>query len=404
MKSYVTRQQVREINRKLFANDLIYSEEDNKNTLETLLYDIIIKYDPTDKIAGVPTIIEIKEESLNKDLLEKINLLNTQAVIFQVNNKMLEDHDNIDIIQMLKADKFSIIVELNKDDSMFTIAKILADYIKFDIQNIPDGMQNEVFTCKKLAYNVNTPEDFALAETAHIDLYEGTYISPSSRLEIDDIKHSRVNFLELIALINNSSTKLEDVVKVIQRDSLISAQLIRLSNSAYFGGRKRTESIEKAVIRLGLENIKKWVFLLQFSTHNNESDELIRQSYHKAIFCESIVKSARLKDISPSEAYLIGLFSLIDTLTGKPMDSEITKLHLTEVVEDALVYREGIGGQLLNLIKAYEEGKWNKVDKYIATFKLNKDKIYRLYFNSLEAVTKLWKELTRLQEGSDKTK
>ena len=101
-------------------------------------------------------------------------------------------------------------------------------------------------------------------------------------------------------------------------------------------------------------------------------------------------------DIKENDAYLIGLFSTLDILTGRPMDLELSSMNLNEVIEEALVYRDGIGGTLLNLVKSYEEVNWKRVDKYIDTFKINKDKIFKMYFESLDEVTKLWNSLTEL--------
>lgn len=399
MESYVSRQQVREINRKLFANDIIYSGED-KGTLEVLIANIIQRYDPEDSMAGVPSILELKESNLDNDTLEKILLLSTDSVIIQINNRLLGMPEKVAIIKKIKEHGYRIIIEINKEDEVFTLARIFADIIKFDIQEIssvPDTAfaVKTNFNCKKLAYNVDTPNYYAIAEAANIDYYEGTYISPSTEIEIQSDKHSQVNFIEVIALINNNAT-IKDLSNVIARDSLMSAQVIRLSNSVYYGALYRIESVENAIIRIGLDNLKRWIFLLQFSKNDNVPEELLQTSYHRAILSERLVKECKIKGIKETDAYLIGLFSTLDALTGRAMNSEISKLHVSEVVEDALIYRDGIGGTIINLIRAYEEANWHRVDKYIEQFKIKKEKMFKIYFESLDEVTKLWKSLTEL--------
>ena len=331
-----------------------------------------------------------------EDLLSKEGLLNKQSVILQFNSKMLENRGNVDHLSKLKQKGFQIIIEINKDDTVFTLTKTLADFIKFDIKDIPVGIINQDFVCKKIAYNVDEAEDYVLVESSDIELYEGNYINVGTVSEVEEIKHSKFNFLEIISTMNKPDANIREITRVIQRDSLMSAQLIRLSNSAYFRSTKRIVSIQDAIVRIGLNNLRKWIFLLQFSTSNNADEEFIREAYQKAIFCERIVDRSKVKGITSDEAYIIGLFSTLDMLTGKPMASEIASLRLSEVIEDALVYRDGIGGTLLNLVKAYEEGKWDRVDKYQSTFKLSKDKIYRTYYDSVMDANKLWDELTKL--------
>ena len=56
----------------------------------------------------------------------------------------------------------------------------------------------------------------------------------------------------------------------------MTAQVIRLSNSAYYGARYRITSIDDAIVRIGLSNLKRWVFLLQFSKNDNVPEELLQ--------------------------------------------------------------------------------------------------------------------------------
>lgn len=401
MNSYVSRQQVREINRKLFANDIVYQETD-KETLITLISGIIQRYNASDSVSGVPTIIEVKLDYIEDDIFETISLMSVDSVILQFNSKAFLDPKKTAVIKRFKEDKYKILIEVNPDDQVFTLAKIFADIVKFDINNIPEAMiksSTNQFQCKKLACNVNKPEDYVLAESAGIDYYEGTYISPSTEIEIEKNEHSQVNFIEIITLINDEKSDIKDISKVVSRDSLMSSQIIRLSNSAYFYSSTHIESVHDAIVRVGMQNLKRWVFLLQFSRNSNVPEELLQTSYHRAVFCESIIKEYNKKaEIKPSDAYLIGLFSTLDILTGHPIDSELSRMNLSETVEDALIYRDGIGGQLLNLVRAYEEANWNKVERFIKSFGLNKDKMFKVYFNSLDEVTKLWQSLTRLGE------
>ena len=374
MEGYVTRQQIRAINRKLFANEMVYSSE-NTNDFITLVSGIIASYNPEDEMAGIPTVLEIKEGMLLDidKILNAITLLDPKSVMFQVNSRVFTDKKISNNVSEIWKLKYPIIVEINADDKVFSQAKLVASYIKFDIHNIPEELAGAGFDVPKIAYNVDSAEDFTLAEAANINYYEGTYISPKTSVELEDSQHSEVNFIELMALMNNEKT-----------------------DSAYFGGRTRIESVNDAIVRVGFANLKKWIFLLQFSRHNGVPEELLQTSYHRAIFCEAIQRESKNKEIKANEAYLVGLFSTLDALTGKPVDEQIAKMNLSQVIEDALIYRDGIGGTLLNLTRAYEEANWGRVERYLVQFKLNKDKIFKIYFDSLESVTKLWQSLTEL--------
>ena len=60
---------------------------------------------------------------------------------------------------------------------------------------------------------------------------------------------------QLISLIDNDSTEIEDIASVIQNDPALTASLLKIANSAWFMAREPATSIETAVIRIGLNEI-----------------------------------------------------------------------------------------------------------------------------------------------------
>lgn len=61
---------------------------------------------------------------------------------------------------------------------------------------------------------------------------------------------------ELMALVNNENADMNKISEKIALDPVISARILRLSNSSHFGRGRTVSSIEEAVIRLGLGPIR----------------------------------------------------------------------------------------------------------------------------------------------------
>lgn len=60
--------------------------------------------------------------------------------------------------------------------------------------------------------------------------------------------------LELQKLINNPDCDVDDILRLIKVDSVLTGKFITLSNSVFFGGgREKTDKIEVAVVRLGVK-------------------------------------------------------------------------------------------------------------------------------------------------------
>ena len=395
-RKFMVRQQVREINRKLFANDMIL-EESNEVMIDEIIASIIQNSSLDSDVYKVPTILQVHEELITKETLDKILMVDKNSILVEFNSAIFTDREKTDIVKFLKNEGYKIIIKINKTDTVFTLVSIFADIVKLNIKEIPENFLTSRVTCKKLAYNVTTPEDYAIAEASNMDYYEGTYISPSETVNIDTGNKSEVNFVEVLAAISNEKNSSSDIAKIIQRDSLMSAQIIRLSNSAYFYSRSKIESVSDAITRIGLNNLKRWIMLLQFGSSRNVPEELLQTSYFRAVILERIALKGKNRIINSNDAFLIGLFSTLDILTGHSIEQEISSMNLNEVVEDALIYREGVGGKLLNLVKSYEDAKWDRVNRYIETFNIDKDTMYRLYFDSLQEVQKLWQQLMGLK-------
>ena len=124
--------------------------------------------------------------------------------------------------------------------------------------------------------------------------------------------------LDLNALLGNSSVDLKKVANIIRTDPSLSAQVLRLCNSALFGLRRRVISIEQAAVLLGTERLRTLVLtcsVMQFAGKRLPQEQLLpfwEHSFLAALLSERI---ARQVDYCEKEqAYLGGLLHDIGQL------------------------------------------------------------------------------------------
>ena len=129
----MVRQQVREINRKLFANDLIL-EDSNQIMINEIIASILQNISLDEDVYKVPTILQVENDLLNKETLDKIMMVDKNSLFVEVNSSVFEHRDKTDIVKYLKNEGYKIIVRINKTDTVFTLVSILADIIKIDIK------------------------------------------------------------------------------------------------------------------------------------------------------------------------------------------------------------------------------------------------------------------------------
>ena len=80
----------------------------------------------------------------------------------------------------------------------------------------------------------------------------------------------------------------------------------------------------------------------------------------------------------------MGLFSLIDTLTGRPMDQALVDLPLSSATHEALLGRPNPVRRLLDLIQAFERADWEGAGDLIETLGLDRDMVPSIYFDAVE--------------------
>src|SRR6267142_5434702 len=124
--------------------------------------------------------------------------------------------------------------------------------------------------------------------------------------------------LDLNALLSSQSVDLKKVGAVIRTDPSLSAQVLRLCNSALFGLRRRVISIEQAAVMLGTERLRTLVLtcsLMQFAGKRLSNEQLAsfwQHSFLSALLSERIAR--QVDYFEKEQAYLGGLLHDIGQL------------------------------------------------------------------------------------------
>jgi HD-like signal output (HDOD) protein len=124
--------------------------------------------------------------------------------------------------------------------------------------------------------------------------------------------------LDLNALLGSAAVDLKKVGKVIRTDPSLSAQVLRLCNSALFGLRRRVISIEQAAVLLGTERLRTLVLtcsVMQFAGKRLPTEKLHafwQHSFLAALLSERIAR--HVDYFEKEQAYLGGLLHDIGQL------------------------------------------------------------------------------------------
>lgn len=130
----------------------------------------------------------------------------------------------------------------------------------------------------------------------------------SGQLDVPQLPSTSMAALELA---NRPSVEMRQLVEVIERDPLVTSELLRTANSALYATKAEAASLQQAVMRVGLRSVRNVVFgaamkgSLGASKRLNEyAEEVWRQAQAVAVVARALGERAGL---DRDQAYLIGL-------------------------------------------------------------------------------------------------
>ena len=146
------------------------------------------------------------------------------------------------------------------------------------------------------------------------------------------------------------------------------------------------KSLKHALALLGLKKIREFsTILLLKRLGNDKPDELIVTSLIRGRFAEGLAMQIGRVDRS-GEAFLVGIFSLVDALLDRPMQQVLDELPVAEEVAAAL---QGVLSFILDTVISYEQADWTQHDECLRSLATSDEPIQELYFEAVEWAEKI---------------
>jgi EAL and modified HD-GYP domain-containing signal transduction protein len=163
--------------------------------------------------------------------------------------------------------------------------------------------------------------------------------------------------LKLLAQITRDADT-RDIEATLKHDPQLSVQLLRLVNSVAFAPSTRINSFAHAITLLGRRQLQRWLQLLLYASQatSAQGNPLLASAALRATLMEGLCKATGSDRTTQDEAFMVGMFSLLEALFAQPLAVIIEPLQLTRTVGSALLQRTGALGDLLSLVEAAENG------------------------------------------------
>jgi len=185
--------------------------------------------------------------------------------------------------------------------------------------------------------------------------FQGYWFARPVIVEGQTLRPAQATILQLINLVRKQAST-NEIEELLKRDPTLSFNLLRFINSAGFGMRNEVTSFKHAVMLLGLKRLFKWAALLMTTSKASDTPSAVGTTAVVRGRLMELLASEILPQEESDNAFVVGVFSLLDTMLGMSMESALATLTLPDNVTNALLHRTGPLSPFLELTEACETG------------------------------------------------
>jgi EAL and modified HD-GYP domain-containing signal transduction protein len=398
MFSYVARQAIYNVDKRVFAYELLFRDGDSNcfpdmspdEATSSMIANSHLTVGIEDITFNKPAFINFHKDTLLyrfPSTLDPLSVVIEIVETVEVNDELVQACKHIrDLGYQLALDDYDFA-------SRWDIFLPFVDFIKVEVEEIEKQGAAAVTKIQALnaqgikiiAEKVETHEQFERFKNMGVKLFQGYFLARPEMIRHRDLNASLHSVTELVGLSHSSNFDTKEVVKVIERDVGLSYKLMRFINNPMINKRQKIESLQHAINYMGHVEIKKFIALLALANMRGEKPtELLIQSLVRARFCSLMSIELELPE-NPPTSFILGLFSMLDALLDQPMEGLAEKLPVGEELRDALCRKnvDSTMGLQMRACIAFEEANWDEIDYIALQFDLTGARLYTLYYEAM---------------------
>ena len=231
---------------------------------------------------------------------------------------------------------------------------------------------------RKIALNVDSYEMSGWLADCGFELCDGHYLTARHPVFGKEPDLTRLKLLKLLNLVERDGDT-HDIEEIFREEPKLSYNLLRLVNSVAVGARTRIRNFSQAIAILGRRQLQRWLQLLIYA--NNLSDgngphPLMQLAALRGrlmeLLCKAIDPEPGKYDLSDN-AFMTGMFSLLDVLINLPIAEILKELPLEDQVMNALKFPKqgGMLGDLLTVVVSVESGDFAAAEAVLSRLNIS---------------------------------
>lgn len=170
--------------------------------------------------------------------------------------------------------------------------------------------------------------------------------------------------LKLMQEVNVESPNLNKIEELLKRDVTLSFKIMRYAQNILYNTRGvsgfRSQSLRDIVVYLGINEMRRFVLMACLTSFDNVTNtEIYYLSLIRAKFCELVAERTSAASLS-NDAFMVGLFSLLDVILGLPLEELMGQIAVSPEVATALENESGRLYPFVQLARLFELRRWEE--------------------------------------------
>lgn len=399
MEVYIARQPIFNRNMDVYGYELLYrrsinnfyeGKDDNSSTAE-LINNAFLTMRFEELTGGTRGFINFSEEMIENEIHL---LLPKEVVIIEILERVKVTDKVIEACKKMKRNGYKLALDDFVFDESYLPLIEIADIIKIEFTSVPYESQRELikkygYRIKFLAEKIETREEYQLSLEMGYDYFQGYFFSKPVIVKSKELVGLNVNLVRILDELNKKEPRYQRITEIIESDLGLSFKLLKIVNAVIFGSRRKIYSIKQALVMFGIDDIKKWIYLLMLKeTQNNENKELIKSSLVRGKLMELMAFEIGMNN-KHFELYLTGMFASIDVLLDQSMEEILKELPFDIEVKNALLGQDNEFRKILDIVLNYEMLNWSKLEGQGLFINITQTRFMDMYIEALKWVMEL---------------
>ncbi len=399
---YLGRQPIVDGHSAICAYEILYRDKNKQSSQESDRYasasvinSILNVFGTRAFLGDYKALIKIDHKFLMHDIIFTIP---KGFFIFSLFSNIEMTERVVERIQQLHEKGYLLCInEMNLDD-LHKYAPVFKElsYVKVDFENgISENAEQQIEILKShrikvIATKIETTHEYELAKKVGCDWFEGYFFAEPKIVENAVYEPSQTHILKLYNLLLQD-VNIDEITKEFENNHEVTVKLLQFINSGAFHFRQRLSSIHHILVLVGRVPLAQWLMLMIYSksvSKNDSKSPLMLMVKNRTELMQNILKAVDPKAGSNmiGEAYFVGVLSLINTIFSVKLEKILEDMNVSEEVKNAILYDEGILGEIFSLVRDIEAFDTSAISKFEEQYFLHDNIIKNIVLQSIKDV------------------